>query len=46
MREIYAALELIKKPGDEGESQNLLSVIRAVQMQRFPQNSPRHKKTA
>lgn len=46
VREIYDALELIKKPGDEGESQNLLSVIRAVQMQRFPQNSPKHKKTA
>ena len=46
VREIYDALELIKKPGEMAESQNLLAVLRTVQMQSFPQNSPRHKKTA
>lgn len=46
VREIYDALELIKKRGEVGESQSLLSVIRLVQMQQVPQNSPRRKKTA
>lgn len=46
VREIYDALEQVTKPGDSAESQNLLSVIRSVQMQQVPQNSPRRKKTA
>lgn len=46
VREIYDALERISRPGEEGESQNLLAVVRAVQMRQFPQNSPSQRKTA
>lgn len=46
VREIHDALERISRPGEEGESQNLLAVVRAVQMRQFPQNSPSQRKTA
>jgi integrase len=46
IREIYEALELIKQPSAAGESINLLAVLRSVQMQQVPVESPHKKKAA
>lgn len=46
IREIYDALELIKQPGSNGESINLLAVMRTIRMQQVPEKSPNKKKAA
>ncbi len=46
IREIYIALEVIKQPGSEGESINLLAVMRTIRMQQVTKKSPENKKAA
>lgn len=46
IRELYEALERIKEPNEAGESSDLLAVMRSIQMQQLPADSPRKKKAA
>jgi integrase len=46
VREVYDALEAIKKEGEEGETLNLLALVRRQQLQAITQNSPTQRKTA
>lgn len=46
VRELYEALERIKQPGEAGDSADLRSLIRSIQMQRVPQKSPSERKAA
>ncbi|ANN78940.1 tyrosine-type recombinase/integrase [Bordetella flabilis] len=46
VRELYEALELIKQPGEAGDSANLLALVRSIQMQQVPQKSPSERKAA
>lgn len=46
VREVYDALETIKQEGEEGETLNLLALVRRQQLKAITQNSPSQRKTA
>lgn len=46
VREVYDALELIKEEGEEGETLNLLALVRRAQMKTITPKLPQMKKTA
>ena len=46
VREVYDALEAIKREGEEGETLNLLALVRRQQLKAITQNSPKRRKTA
>jgi integrase len=46
VREIYNALELITRPSAEGESLNLLALVRNLRLKEVTQDSPSKKKAA
>lgn len=46
IREIYDALELISRESEQGETLNLLALMRRHQLRVITQNSPRQRKTA
>jgi hypothetical protein len=46
IREVYNALELITKPGEEFETLDLHALIRRTQMRRFTENLPRKENAA
>jgi len=46
VREIYDALETIKQEGEEGETLNLLALVRRQQLKAITQNLPTQRKTA
>ena len=46
VREVYDALEAIKQEGEEGETLNLLALVRRQQLKSITQNYPTQRKTA